>query len=247
MILSHPEDYRERTYRHNILKNNLIVKNITIKETDIFISSDTDITDTVLKSVHRLRSSLESYITFHPEFASSLLPISYDEFAPAIVREMMLASSKAGVGPMAAVAGAIAEGVGREVISSVNNVIIENGGDVHLNLMKDVLIGIFAGKSKLSEKISIIVRKKEMPLGICTSSGTVGHSLSFGIADACCVKSSSTALADAAATAIGNLVRSKKDIKKALEAGMNIEGVMGLIIIIDDQMGAMGDIELVSE
>jgi len=243
--MNNPGDYHDRSvYRHNILKNNLILKNITVKETDLYISSDIDISETAIKSVHRLRSSLESYIKLNKEFASSLIPVPYDEFAPEIVREMMHVSRMAGVGPMASVAGAIAEGVGRDIGSGVENVIIENGGDIYLNLKRDVTIGIFSGKSRLNEKISIKVRKEEMPLGICTSSGTVGHSMSFGVADACCVKSRSTALADAAATAIGNLVKSKKDLRKALEAGMQIDGVQGILIIIDDQLGAMGNLEL---
>jgi hypothetical protein len=247
MIMNNPKDYRDRAlYRHNILKKNFILINITVKETDLFISSDIDISETAIKSVHRLRSSIESYITLHPEFASSLIPVPYDKYAPEIIREMMLVSRLAGVGPMAAVAGAIAEGVGRDIGSGVENVIIENGGDIYFNLKRDVTIGIFAGKSKLSEKISIKVRRAEMPLGVCTSSGTVGHSVSFGVADACCVKSKSTALADAAATAIGNLVQSKKDIRKALEAGMKIDGVLGILIIIDDQLGSIGNLELAS-
>jgi ApbE superfamily uncharacterized protein (UPF0280 family) len=109
----------------------------------------------------------------------------------------------------------------------------------------DIHVGLFAGRSPLSDRISIKVRKEDMPLGICTSSGTVGHSLSFGCADACCVKSRSVALADAAATAVGNLVKSKQHLRIALEAGMEIEGVLGIAIIVGDQLGAIGDIELV--
>jgi hypothetical protein len=84
-----------------------------------------------------------------------------------------------------------------------------------------------------------------MPLGICTSSGTVGHSLSFGRADSVCVTSKSASLADAAATAIGNLVKGEGDVKKALEAGAKIEGVLGIVIIIKDKLGACGAIEFV--
>ncbi len=81
-------------------------------------------------------------------------------------------------------------------------------------------------------------------MGICTSSGTVGHSLSFGKADAVCVKAKSVALADAAATAIGNLVKSQRDISRALEIGMKIDEIIGIIVILEDQFGAIGDIEL---
>ncbi len=240
-----PADYRERTYRKGILKNDLKVFNVTVRETDLLVSADSDLSQITLTSVQRIRSSLGSYIAAHPDFLTSLVPISYDEFAPEIVRDMMKASVKAGVGPMAAVAGAVAEHVGRDLLPHSRNVIIENGGDIYLKSMDDVNIGLFAGRSPLSDRVLIKVRNVQMPLGICTSSATVGHSLSFGCADACCVKSGSVALADAAATAVGNLVKSKRDLRNALKAGMAIEGVLGIIIIVGDQLGVMGDIELV--
>jgi ApbE superfamily uncharacterized protein (UPF0280 family) len=242
-----PEDYRDRTYRNRILKNNLNVFYVNIRETDIFISADSDLTQIALASVHRLRYSLESYIAAHREFLTSLNPVPYDELAPEIVRDMMRASGKAGVGPMAAVAGAVAEHLGRDLLEHSRNVIIENGGDIYLKCMNDVHVGLFAGRSPLTNRMSIKVQKEQMPLGICTSSGTVGHSLSFGCADACCVKSASVALADAAATAIGNIVKSKADLQNALKAGMEIEGVLGIVIIVGDQLGVVGDIELDEE
>jgi len=242
-----PADYRDRFYRNWTIKNNLIGFNVTVRETDLFISADSNLTSIALDSVHRLRSSLESYINAHHEFLTSLNPVVYDEWAPEIVREMMLASAKAGVGPMAAVAGAMAEHVGRDLLLHTGNVIIENGGDIYLKSNTDARVGLYAGRSPLSGRVSIMVRKEDMPLGVCTSSGTVGHSLSFGCADACCVKSGSVALADAAATAIGNIVKSKKDIQNGLNTGMQIEGVLGIVIIIGDQLGVVGNIELVKE
>jgi uncharacterized protein len=241
-----PADYRDRIYRNRILKNDLKVFNVTVRETDIFISADSDLSQIAFASVHRLRSSLETYIVAHPEFLTSLNPVPYDELAPEIVREMMRASGKAGVGPMAAVAGAVAEHVGRDLLSHTRNLIIENGGDIYMNSLGDIHVGLFAGRSPLSNRVSIKVRKEEMPLGVCTSSGTVGHSLSFGCADACCVTSGSVALADAAATAVGNLVKTKQDLQIALKAGMEIEGVLGIVVIVGDLLGAIGDIELVN-
>ncbi len=218
--------------------------NISVRETDLFIRSDMDLAQLALSSVHRIRSALESYIAFHTDFLSSLTPVSYDEIAPEIIRDMMTASAKARVGPMAAVAGAVAEHVGRDLLNCSRNVIVENGGDIFIQSLNDVQVGIYAGESPLTHRVSIKIRKEEMPIGLCTSSGTIGHSLSFGCADACCVKSESVALADAAATAIGNLVHGKKDILGALKEGMGIGGVLGIVIIVDDQLGAMGDIEL---
>ena len=238
------EEYRERTYRNRTVKNDLRYFNITVRETDIFAYTDSILTSVALDSVHRHRSSIESYILEHREFLNSLTPVAYDRWAPEIVRDMMEASEKAGVGPMASVAGAVAEHVGRDLLHHSRNAIVENGGDIYLNTINNAVVGLFAGRSPLSGRISIKARKAEMPLGICTSSGTIGHSLSFGRADACCVKSRSATLADAAATAIGNLVRSGKDIQFGLAAGMKIEGVLGIVIIVDDQLGAIGDIEL---
>lgn len=240
-----PPDYRYRTYRNGILKNDLTVFNVTIRDTDLFIRADSDLTPIASASVHRHRSSIETYIITHPEFLTSLTPVSYDELAPKIVREMMKASEKAGVGPMAAVAGAVAEQVGRDLLPDTRNLIIENGGDIYIKSSADVHVGLFAGRSPLSDRVSIKVRKEEMPLGVCTSSGTVGHSLSFGCADACCVKCKSVALADAAATAVGNFVKSNQDIQSALKAGMDIEGVLGIVIIVGKHLGVIGDIELV--
>jgi hypothetical protein len=168
-----------------------------------------------------------------------------DDLAPDIVRDMMKVSQVAGVGPMAAVAGALAEYVGQDLLKLTPNVIVENGGDIFLKSKDEISIGIFAGDSSLSDKLALKIRPEEMPMGICTSSATVGPSLSFGIADAVCVKSKSTAMADAAATMIGNLVKTKKDIKKAISCGSRIKDVLGILIIAENEMGLWGEMELI--
>lgn len=241
-----PGDYRERTYRNRILKNNFNVYGLTIRETDLYISTDHDLKEIALRSVLQQRAFIESYISACPDFLTSLIPLKYDEFAPEIVREMLTAATQTGVGPMAAVAGAIAEHVGRDLLMYSKNVIIENGGDIFIQTVSDIRVGIFAGNSPLSGRVSMLVRKEEMPIGVCTSSGTVGHSLSFGCADAVCVKAESVSLADAAATAVGNLVKSKRNINHVLEKGMTIEKIRGIVIIVEDQIGAIGDIELLN-
>lgn len=239
-----PQEYRERVYRNTILKNDLKKFIVSVRETDLFIGCDCDLQAESYLSVNRHRASIEAYIKSHPDFKDLLLPISVDEFAPEIVREMMVAALRANVGPMAAVAGAIAECVGRDLQKLSQNVIIENGGDIFINSRSDVRVGVFAGHSPFSNKISINLKCREMPLGICTSSGTVGHSLSFGMADAVCVKARSVALADAAATAVGNRVKTKKDVADALEEGMEIEMVQGILIIMGEQLGVIGDMEI---
>jgi ApbE superfamily uncharacterized protein (UPF0280 family) len=157
---------------------------------------------------------------------------------------MITAAIAADVGPMASVAGAVSEYVGNDLLAVSKNVIVENGGDIFLKIQKEVRVGIFAGNSPLTYKINLLFKPSQMPLGVCTSSGSVGHSLSFGKADAVCVVSKSPTMADAAATAVGNLVKGKEDIRAALEKGLEIEGVLGALIIVADQFGVIGDMEL---
>jgi len=105
-------------------------------------------------------------------------------------------------------------------------------------------VSIFAGDSPLSGKIGVEIEAEDTPLGICTSSGTVGHSVSYGKADAVVVLSKSASLADAAATAIANLVAVPDDFEKAFRKAEVIEGVSGLLVIKGDKAGAWGNIRL---
>jgi hypothetical protein len=158
---------------------------------------------------------------------------------------MLEAAAATGVGPMAAVAGAIAQYVGIDLLKDfTKDVIVENGGDIYLATSEEVLVGIFAGESPLSEKVALRIKPTDTPLGICTSSGKIGHSVSLGRADAVCVISKTATLADAAATAVGNLVKTESDIKKALEKGMELKGVQGILIIVGESLGIKGTIEL---
>ena len=145
---------------------------------------------------------------------------------------------------MASVAGAIAEFVGTDLASGSAEIIVENGGDIYLKSQKKRLIGIYAGKSSLSNKIGLEINASDTPLGICTSSGTVGHSLSYGKADAVTVVSKSTPLADAAATAIGNIIKQPSDIPKGIEMAKRTDGLKGVVIITGDILGLWGEIKL---
>lgn len=145
---------------------------------------------------------------------------------------------------MASVAGAIAEMVGNELLEFSPEVIVENGGDIFLKSNKDRTINVYAGKSALTGKIGLVIKTGQTPCGVCTSSGTVGHSLSYGEADAVVVVAPSAALADASATSIGNIIKEPGDIQKGIEYGMNIEGLKGILIIKDDGIGVWGEVEL---
>ena len=233
-----------RTYRHRIQKEGMVSFNVTVKETDLFIRAGKPLDRIALDSILCHRGGLEAFIAMHPVFATTLVPWTVNEPMPAIVRDMIRAGQKAGVGPMASVAGAVSQRVGEDLSVYSKEVIVENGGDVFIKTDAPVTVGIYAGKSSLSLRIGLKIAPENEAVAVCTSSGTVGHSLSFGKADAVCVVSNDCALADAAATAIGNRVLSAKEIQRAIEFGKTIDGVEGILIIIGEQMGVWGKLEL---
>jgi hypothetical protein len=216
-----------------------------VQETDLYILARTPLEQEAEEAVIKFRDQLESYLTENPLFVESLVPLPPDPRAPEIVQEMLETSRKAGVGPLAGVAGAMAEFVGKALLGHTPEVVVENGGDIFLQSSTERKIGIFADRSPLNMRVGIRVPPERTPLGVCTSSGTVGHSTSFGKADAVCVLSPSAALADASATAVGNLVQGKGDIEQALERGRAIPGVEGVVIIVADALGVWGGYELV--
>ncbi len=235
----------DRIYRNRVSSRDLATFNVCTQQSDLLVSTDQPFYQQALEAVYTYRGYIESYAKNHHDFLTSLSPVRSDDAAPPIIRDMIKAGITANVGPMAAVAGAISEYVAHDLLKISANVIVENGGDIFLKTIRDVKVGIFAGKSPLTFKINILLHNARMPIGVCTSSGTVGHSLSFGKADAVTVISKSSILADAAATAIGNLVKKKGDIRFALEKGMEIPGVLGVLIIVGDQIGVIGDVELI--
>ncbi|WP_424980061.1 UPF0280 family protein [Leisingera sp. S232] len=192
------------------------------------------------------RAAIKSHIAQHPDFLTSLVPVSLEDplTCPEIIQRMTEASCKAGVGPMAAVAGAIADVVGKSLLGNNDEVIVENGGDIFCKVAKKRIVGIYAQNSSLSNRLGVVVRPEHGIQGICTSAGNSGGSLSFGKADACCVIAESAALADAVATATGNLVKTASGIETGLEFAMSVSGVHGAVILASDRIGAQGDIEI---
>jgi ApbE superfamily uncharacterized protein (UPF0280 family) len=217
---------------------------VTVQETDLSVYANDIGPERIKETVIEQRGYIEGYMERHPGFGESLHPWPEDPSAPPIVQEMIRAGRYAGVGPMAAVAGAVAERVGRALLVHTGQVIVENGGDIFLSIASDTVIGIYAGASPLSLKFGLKIDPGWTPLSVCTSSGTVGHSKSFGNADAVCVLGSSCALADAAATAIANHVKGSKDISTAVARGQSIPGILGVLAIAGDKMGMWGRIEL---
>jgi uncharacterized protein len=239
-------EYRERRYRQQIHHKRLVPFKVAVQETDLLILAESDLTELTEEIIYKIRGPLEGYIVSHPEFLRTLTPLPYDKLAPPVVKEMLAAAQICGTGPMAAVAGAIAEQVGLALLRESVEVVVENGGDCFVKVDSPLQISIFAGQSKLSNTLALKIYPQKTPLGVCTSSGTVGHSLSLGVADAVTVISASAALADAAATMTCNQVKSESDIRQAIAIAQQIEGVLGVVVIVGEQIGAWGDVELVS-
>lgn len=243
-------DYLERDYRLRHRQEDLAHFRVAVKETDLDVGVrkerfNEDLVSLVEKLVREYRGQLEEYIGKDPGFLKSLVPYDLRPDAPDIAAAMAEAARAAGVGPMAAVAGAISEAVGKNLLKYSRDVIVENGGDIYLRTRRKRLIGIFAGQSVLSHRVGLEIRPEDTPAGICTSSGTVGHSLSFGCADAVVIVSPSAPLADAVATATGNMVRSPADLEKAVDFAASIPGITGAVVILGDKLAAKGKIKLV--
>jgi ApbE superfamily uncharacterized protein (UPF0280 family) len=144
---------------------------------------------------------------------------------------------------MAAVAGAVSKYIGGLLEPSSAEIIVENGGDLLIKTKKERRIAIHTGNPQFSD-LGIKIKPRAKPLGVCTSSGVMGHSLSFGKADAVTILSENIPLADAVATALGNRIKKPADVEKGLTWTQNIPEILGVLIIIDDQLGAWGEIEL---
>jgi len=235
-------EYKERKYRNLIEGKDLIPFQVKEAESDLYIRANQELSSYTRQMVLNFRGQIENYIYCHPLFKSTLLSYSQDKKAPEIIKSMIHATALCGVGPMAAVAGAIAEFVGKELLNYSSEVIVENGGDIFIKSNKVRKVSIFAGSSPFSQRIILKIKAKENYIGICTSSGMVGPSLSFGKADAVTIISDSVLLADAAATAVGNIIKTRKVIEQGLIYAQKIKGVKGVVIIKDDRMGLWGDI-----
>jgi len=237
--------YEERKYRDWVKHEDLVAVKVIQEETDLLVSGDVDLSASAAEAIAKYRRQIKGYITRDKGFQSALEPVEVMGDAPEIVKEMAEAARIVGVGPMASVAGVMAERVGRDLLKFSKQIIVENGGDIFINTSARRLLGIYAGSSPFTGKIALKIEADQTPLGICTSSGTIGHSLSFGKADAAIVLSKWTALADAAATATGNLVKKEEDIQTAVEFAKAIKGVEGVVVIMGDKIGAWGKIEIV--
>lgn len=238
-----------RDYRQLHQQNDLVHFQIQIKETDLDIGVRRSQYNEKLvawcqKFIWHQRNILEEYIKKDPDFAKTLAPYEPFSDAPHLITTMAYAGKTAKVGPMASVAGSIAQEIGKSLLKYSRDVIVENGGDIFLRSRQKRSIGIYAGKSIFTNRLALEISPDETPLGICTSSGTVGHSLSYGLADAVIILSTSTPLADAVATATGNLIKKADDLQEAVNFATSITNIKGAIAILGDKIALKGEVKI---
>jgi ApbE superfamily uncharacterized protein (UPF0280 family) len=197
--------------------------------------------EAVTREIVRQRELLEEYLRRHPDFQHALEPVPAGADAPEVARRMACAADKVGVGPMAAVAGAMAQlAVEAALRAGAEEVIVDNGGDIYLQTVEPVIIGLYPGESGPIGRLAFSLQACDTPLSICSSSGKMGHSLSLGQCDLATVVARDAALADAAATLAANLVKAVCDVEPALNQIVSIEGVDGVMIVKEGHVGLAG-------
>lgn len=236
--------YEQRFYRDWMAREGLRRFAVRIDESDLLILCDRDLERPATEALAEVRGEIERQIAVDPSFATSLEPIDSESSSP-VVDGMVRAGKAWNVGPMAAVAGAVAESVGRRLLEQCETVIVENGGDVFVRSSEPVIFALYAGeRSPFRDRVAFEVDAAR-GVGVCTSSGVVGPSLSFGRADAVVAIAADTAHADAAATAIANRIKQPEDVDREVEAEAERGALDGLIACLGDRIGLWGEVELV--
>lgn len=224
----------------------ILQEHFQLKETIVTIfAREARQIDAAKEAIRVQRSLLEDFIREDPFFQITLEPYDLNSMkdcdAPPIVRQMIERSALFGIGPMASVAGAIAGFAVQAMIDEdATYAVVDNGGDICILNDMPIIVGIYAGSSPIKDLAFQLPARCE-PLGICTSSGTVGPSISFGFADAAAVIAQDVALADAAATALGNAVPEKGPLTLCFSA-IDRPGIDGALIIRGSEMALWKEI-----
>ncbi len=223
---------------------------VTVGESDLWIgvnpeAAGPDLEALALDACLTARAAIRDAIARRPEFASALAPLPPVPGDAPVVVDMCRAGALAGTGPMAAVAGAVAREVGRRLLQApgVTEVVVENGGDLFVRVTAPLACRVFAGASPLSDRVGVWV-PAGVELGVCTSSGTVGPSLSLGLADAVMVACADAAVADAWATSLANRVRAPADVEPALALARGRPELLSCLVVIGQTLGACGGFDL---
>ncbi|TIH15335.1 UPF0280 family protein [Marinifilum sp. JC120] len=237
-----------RGYRESIaLSGNEISFQVVVEQTDLFIVAEKDLSEQALNAVHEIRGILNAHFVLNPDFATSLIPVAVPEDVHPVIKAMADSARACGVGPMAAVAGAVAQFVADQLLPFSPNVIAENGGDIYMHSTNPRKIGLLSEPDS-GAKIGLTVEADDFPLSICSSSGTIGHSLSLGNGDLVTVRAKDARLADTAATSLANLLKSPADVPLVIEKARALaeHGLDGVFVQYDSKIGAWGDLELIA-
>jgi len=220
----------------------IVRRHFEFKETAVTILAEERFIPLAERTILLAREGIERFIIFDPMFKDTLEPYSEPADAPAIVKRMCEAGRAASVGPMAAVAGAISEtAVQAMVEEGARHAVVDNGGDIALFLSEPIDVGIYTLNPRFAGLGFRVDRLNEL-FGICTSSGVIGPSISFGKAEAAVVIAKNVALADACATLLGNMTTSDDDrvLQMGLDAVVSVEGVEGAMVIIGEKLAIKG-------
>ncbi|MDL2285640.1 UPF0280 family protein [Desulfovibrio sp. OttesenSCG-928-F07] len=221
---------------------------VVLEESDLWVtclkSAPADIAKQMLNHLSALRSTIKAWANLNPEFATSLTPLPCNGNEPEIIQQMLQAAQLMQVGPMAAVAGTVAEAICRKFLPYTSEIIVENGGDVFICSAKDRNIGLLPDPATKSY-IGVKLKKELFPVSVCSSSSTIGHSLSFGKGELVTVIAKSAAIADAAATSYCNKLQNKNDIELIINLAQKDPHILGVFAQIGDQIGLWGNIELI--
>ena len=243
-------EYRERSYRSRFADDGRRWFCVKFLESDLWIGVDLDhycdaMEGETYSMLVELRRAMDAYLLMDPLYKAALTPYDAGLEAPDILKDMSRVSHNTGIGPMSAVAGAVALRVARFLKErfEVSEVIVENGGDIYAQAGSDMDVAVFAGQSVLSEKIGLHIPAESFPLGICTSSGTVGPSLSLGRADAMMIVCRDVLLADSYATAFANRIQTVNDLQPVIESIQSIPEILGALAVKDDRLAVTGQYE----
>jgi ApbE superfamily uncharacterized protein (UPF0280 family) len=244
--------YQPRIYREGMNRERFRFFPSVHLESDLLIGvPPTDyhakMPETSLKEQVRLYDQLMVHARIHPSFTTSLDPLAIPERAgelPDEITTMYRCGLRTGTGPMSSVAGVFAEAVAKKISTTYGpgEVVVENGGDLHIRNRSELVTVIHAGSSSLSDKFGLVLPPGEW--GVCTSSGTLGHSYSMGKADAVTVVCESAPLADAWATALANQVKEREDIEPVLDQAARIREIHTCVVIVGEAIGIRGSFEV---
>ena len=216
-----------------------LYRSFTWKDTNLRVACEAF--DLVTRTVVAERKLLERYIGRHPEFQTALVPVILLEDAPEVALRMAAAADLTGLGPMASVAGTLAQmGVEAAMAAGCREAIVENGGDIFIHSDTNVTIGIYAGNNAIGNRLAFRIAPADLPLSLCSSSSKMGHSLSFGQCDLATVVAKDGALADSAVTLVCNLITTEHDLTPVLNDVGAIPGIDGIFAVKNGKIGMWG-------